>query len=399
MFLRWNPVVTTLEKGIQYGQNQLNSAGRQVAVYYHTQIFSSFASSLPMLQVHSFSVSLPFEYAFTIAKGTKTEQPALLVALGFGRLAGLGEAPAIRYYDVTVESMIESLTKVRPMIERYSLTDPQRFWHFLHHLIPGQHFLTAALDIAGWDLYSRLRKQPLYSMLGLPMKAPVLSDYTIGLDTSEKMLEKLKAHPATLYKLKLAHPEDIDLLRKLRIATTAPFRVDVNEGWSYEDTLALLPELQQLGVVLLEQPLPKSAWEEMKALKTQSPIPLFADEACVLESDVAKCAEAFHGINIKLTKCGGITPAIRMMKEARSLGLQVMLGSMNESSIGTAALVHLSGGADHLDCDGPLLLRGDYAQGLNWSTQDGLGHYITPAADTGLGIQLRPDWRQHIIAS
>jgi len=103
-----------------------------------------------MLQLRTYAASLPFQYPFRIAKGTKTEQPALLVSLGFGRLQGWGEAPAIPYYDVTVEGMLESLERARPVIERYSLMDPQRFWHFLHHLLPGQHFLTAALDIAAW---------------------------------------------------------------------------------------------------------------------------------------------------------------------------------------------------------------------------------------------------------
>jgi L-alanine-DL-glutamate epimerase-like enolase superfamily enzyme len=350
-----------------------------------------------VLQVKSYSVSLPFEYPFTIAKGTKTEQPALLVSLGFGRLQGWGEAPAIRYYDVTVETMQEALNKGKGVIERYALQDPQRFWHFLHHLLPGQNFLVAALDIAGWDLFSRLRNKPLHASLGL-QNGPMLSDYTIGLDTKDRMLEKLWAHPSTVYKLKLAKAEDIELLRELRNATEAPFRVDMNEGWNYEDTLRLLPDLQALGVILLEQPLPKGAWEEMRALKQQSAIPIFADEACVEETDVARCADAFHGINIKLTKCGGITPALRMIQEARKLNLQIMIGSMNESSIGTAAMVHLSGAVDLLDADGPLLLTGDYADGLQWSKQNGLPYYVSAEDWPGLGITMREDWQQYIVS-
>ncbi len=350
-----------------------------------------------MLQLNSYAVSLPFQYPFTIAKGTKTEQPALLVSLGFGKLLGWGEAPAIRYYDVTVDGMAEALTKVKSVIERYSLTDPQRFWHFLHHLLPGQNFLIAALDIAGWDLFAQLRRQPLYTALGLSRSAPKLSDYTVGIDSAEAMTAKLRAHPSAAYKLKLARPDDIDLVQALRAATTAPFRIDVNEGWSYDDAVRLLPELHRLGVTLLEQPLPKDQWEEMAALKSESPIPLFADEACVLENDVAKCAAAFHGINIKLTKCGGITPALRMIREARQLGLQVMLGSMNESSVGTAALAHLSAAADFLDCDGPLLLAGDYADGLQWSEEGGLPYYISVGHQPGLGIAMLPGWQQHVL--
>jgi L-alanine-DL-glutamate epimerase-like enolase superfamily enzyme len=338
-----------------------------------------------MLQLRAYPASLPVEYPFTIAKGTKTEQPALLVSLGFGKLTGWGEATAISYYDVTVEGMMAALERARPVIERYSLTDPQRFWHFLHHLLPGENFLIAALDIAGWDLFAQLRRVPVYAALGLQNPGTMTTDYTIGIDTVETMIAKLKAHPAEVYKVKLARPDDIDLLRALRPATKAPFRIDVNEGWSYDETRRLLPELESLGVVLLEQPLPKAAWEEMQALKTQSRIPLFADESCVGEDDIRQCATTFHGVNIKLAKCGGITPAQRMIREARTLGLQVMLGSMNESSIGTSAAVHLGGAADLLDADGPLLLAEDHASGLLYDNGR-----ISIGEGTGLCIRVAP---------
>lgn len=312
---------------------------------------------------------------------------------------GWGEAPAIAYYGVSTGQMMAALEKAKPLIERYSLQDPQRFWHFLEHLLPGQNFLVAALDIAGWDLFSRLRNQPLYKMLGFTNSGPFPGDYTLGLDTADVMLRKMKAHPSPLYKIKLSKPDDIALLPRLREATIAAFRVDVNEGWNYEDTLRLLPELEALGVVLLEQPLPKDQWEEMQALKAQSHIPLIADEACVEESDVARCAAAFHGVNIKLTKCGGITPARRMIEEARKLGLQVMLGSMNESSIGTAAIAHLAPGADFLDADGPLLLAGDYAEGLQWVSFHGQEGYLTLSDAPGLGLTIRRDWQQYLVKS
>ena len=336
-----------------------------------------------MLRLSSFYSNLPFQYPFTIAKGTKTHQPALVVALSFGKLSGWGEAPAISYYGITVEQMQASLAQARRVIESYSLTDPHRFWHFLHHLLPGQHFLIAALDIAAWDLFSRLRKKPLYAALGLPFNPPIPCDYTIGLDGMEQMVEKLKSHTAPAYKIKLAKPEDIDLLRELRKHSEAAFRVDVNEGWNYDDTLRLLPDLQKLGVVLVEQPLPANAWEEMEAIKSQSPLPVFADESCVNEEDISRCAKAFHGVNIKLTKCGGITPAMRMISEGRKLGLSLMLGSMNECSIGTAAVVNMSAAVDYLDADGPLLLAEDHASGLMYDKG-----FISINGTTGLGVEV-----------
>ena len=346
-----------------------------------------------MLQIKTFRTELPFQYPFTIAKGSKTQQNALVVALGFGPFIGWGEAPEIAYYNETVESMHESVVRALSVIKPYSLTDPRRFWHFLHHLLPEQHFLMAALDIAGWDLYAQLKKKPLFEMLQFPNPGKVLCDYTVGLDTTSVMLEKMKAHPAQVYKIKLAKASDIDLLRSLKSATGAAFRVDVNEGWSYDEALRLLPELQALGVVMLEQPLPKSQWEEMAALKAQSNLPLFADEACVEEEDVARCANSFHGINIKLTKCGGITPALRMIEDARKLNLSIMLGNMNESVIGTSALVHMASAVDFLDADGPLLLTEANAKGLNYDAEG----YVTLSEGNGLGIMVNPSALKSVV--
>ncbi|HLO70011.1 MAG TPA: dipeptide epimerase [Flavipsychrobacter sp.] len=318
-----------------------------------------------MLQLRSYPFELAFQYPFTTNKGTKTHQPTLVVQLGLGQLRGHGEAPAIHYYNVSVDSMAATLEANRREIERYALTDPQRFWHFLHHLMPGQNFLIAALDIAGWDLFAQLRRQPLYQLLRLPWKAP-LTDYTLGVDTAENMIAKMQAHPWPIYKIKMRSPDDVDLVRALRASSDARFRVDANEAFSFEDAKRILPDLQALGVDMVEQPLAKTAWDAMKELKAISPLPLFADESCVEESDVAKCADAFDGINIKLTKCGGITPALRMITEGRKLGMKVMLGSMNESTIGSAAMAHLLPLLDEIDADGPLLLKEDVAEGLQY---------------------------------
>jgi L-Ala-D/L-Glu epimerase len=335
-----------------------------------------------MLLLNYYSYELAFEYPFTISKGTKKHQPTLIVSLGLGNLRGYGEAPAITYYDITVQQMIESLEAKRGMIERYALTDPQRFWHFLHHLIPGQHFLTAALDIAGWDLFAQLNRKPLYQLLGIKWEHMPLTDYTIGMDTIENMKAKLAAHPWPIYKIKVGSADDIGVLSALREHTKSPFRIDANEGWTFEETKHLLPELQQLNVTLVEQPLPKEEYEAMKELKAISPIPLFADESCRTEDEVKKCADGFHGINIKLTKCGGITPALRMIKEARTSGLKVMMGSMNESTIGSAAIANMLPLLDEVDADGPLLLKEDVAEGLKY--ENGI---IQLSGAAGLGVR------------
>ena len=335
-----------------------------------------------MLHLKYYPFELAFEHPFITHHGAKTHQPSLVTSLGLGGLTGYGEAPAISYYDVTVPQMVESLSAKREMIERYALTDPHRFWHFLHHLIPGQHFLTAALDIAAWDLFAQMRRMPLYRLLGLKWEHIPQTDYTIGIDNKENMLAKLKAHPWPIYKVKAGSPGDIDIVRALREATQAPFRIDANEGWTFEETKALLPELHKLGVTLVEQPLPRAQHEAMAELKALSPIPLFADESCRTEDEVKKCAGSFHGINIKLTKCGGITPALRMITEARKLGLGIMIGSMNESTIGTAAIANLLPLADLADADGPLLLKQDIAQGLSYENA-----VTTLSGGNGLGVR------------
>ena len=315
-----------------------------------------------MLQLKYFSCELAFEYPFTTFKGTKTHQPTLITSLGLGNLAGYGEAPAITYYNISVDEMKESLESKRKDIEKYALTEPQRFWHFLHHLIPGQHFLTAALDIAAWDLFAKMRRQPLYQVLGLKWENIPVTDYTIGMDTIEKMVAKMADHPWPMYKIKTGRPGDIDTLRALRAHTSSPFRIDANEGWTFEEARALLPELLKLGVTMVEQPLPREEKDAMVELKAISPLPLFADESCRTEDEVKKCATGFHVIYINLTKCGGITPALRMITEARALGLKVMIGSMNESTIGSAAIANLMPLLDEVDADGPLLLREDVAE-------------------------------------
>ncbi len=346
-----------------------------------------------MLRVQHYSFDLAFEYPFTTHKGTKTSQPSLVVSLGMGNLNGYGEAPAITYYDVTVEKMIEALNAKRTVIERYALIDTNRFWHFLHHLLPGQNFLIAALDIAAWDLFAKLRRKPIYELMGLKWENVPLTDYTLGMCGTVEMLAKMNAHPWPVYKIKVGSPNDIDILRTLRSYTDAPFRVDANEGWTFEEAKKLLPELEQLNVKLVEQPLKREEAEAMKELKQISKLPLFADESCRTEDEVKKCADGFDGINIKLTKCGGITPALRMIKEARTLGLKVMVGSMNESSIGSAAIANLMPLIDEVDADGPLLLKEDVAEGLKYDKG-----IISLSGGSGLGIQFWGEKREKIKA-
>lgn len=336
------------------------------------------------MKLSYFPYHLKFRHPFTISKGTKTHQPTLIVELEHFGIKGHGEAPAITYYNITVEKMIEDIERKKTLIEKFAFTEPERYWHYLHHLLPQNPFLVCALDMAAWDLFGKMQNKKLYEIWKGDISKNSLTDYTIGIDSIEKMVSKLKERPWPIYKIKVGTADDIGIVKALRDNTNAILRVDANAGWDLETALQLIPHLKALGIELIEQPLAKDDWEGMKILYQQSSLPLFADEACVAEQDVEKCKDHFHGINIKLTKCSGITPARRMVKKARELNMQVMIGCMNESTIGSAAIAHLLPFIDHVDMDGPLLLEEDIATGIKYdygkiiySDQPGLGIHYT----------------------
>jgi L-Ala-D/L-Glu epimerase len=335
------------------------------------------------LKVTHHSYELKFRYPFTISKGTKTHQPTMIVELEHLGLKAYGEAPAIAYYNIPVQKMVDDLERKRIFTEKFAFTEPERYWHYLHHLFPANSFLVCALDIAGWDLYGKLKGRPLRELWQPEHPNAPITDYTIGIDTIEKMVDKLREKPWPVYKIKLGTSQDIEIIEQLRRHTDAAFRIDANAAWKAEEALVKIDAFKSLGVEFIEQPLAKDDWEGMKWLKERSPLPLYADESCVAEQDVDRCYGHFHGINIKLTKCSGITPALRMIKKARELGMGVMIGSMNESTVGSAAIAHLMPLADYIDADGPLLLQEDLATGL---TYEPTGHIIT-SQSPGLGIQ------------
>jgi len=338
-----------------------------------------------MIKVKYKTYNLPFKYPFTISKGTKTHQPTMVVELEYFGVKGYGEAPAISYYNIPVEKMVEDLERKKQFVEKFAFADPERYWHYLHHLFPNNSFLVCALDMAGWDLFGKMKKKQLYQLWNLDTAIAPLTDYTIGIDTVEKMVEKMKEKQWPIYKVKVGVEGDIEMVGALRKHTNAKLRVDANAGWTLEQALQKIPLLKELDVEMVEQPLAKDDWEGMKVLYKESVLPLYADESCVFESDVEKCHQHFHGINIKLTKCSGITPARRMIIKARQLDMKVMVGCMNESSVGTAAIAQLAPLLDIVDMDGPLLLDEDIAEGVSFD----FGKIIY-TDKPGLGITMAP---------
>jgi L-alanine-DL-glutamate epimerase-like enolase superfamily enzyme len=330
-------------------------------------------------------VSLPFKYPFAISKASKTQQPIFLIELDHFGIKGYGEAPAITYYNISTEKMVEDLEKKRMFIEKFAFSDPERFWHFLHHLFPDNSFLIAALDMAGWDIFGKIKRKQLHQLWNLNSALAPSTDFTIGIDSIEMMIQKMKDCPWPVYKIKVGFENDIETITELRKHTDAVFRVDVNEAWDVETALKKIPLLKALNVEFIEQPLEKNNWEGMKILYKKSDLPLIADESCVHESDVEKCNNFFHGINIKLTKCSGITPARRMIEKAKQYNLKTMLGCMNETSIGTAAIAQLAPVVDFVDMDGTLLQNEKFGEGVGFD----FGRIIYNDLP-GLGVNVAP---------
>src|SRR6187455_1357219 len=168
------------------------------------------------MKVNYYKFNLPFRYPFTISRGTKTHQPTLIVELEHFGIKGYGEAPSIKYYDITVEQMIEQLESKKPFVEKFAFTTPERYWHYLHHLIPDNPFLVCALDIAAWDLFGKMRMQPLYKLWNTQWENIPVCDYTLGIDSIEKMIEKMQHHPSPVYKIKVGTENDIATIEVLR---------------------------------------------------------------------------------------------------------------------------------------------------------------------------------------
>jgi len=336
-----------------------------------------------MMDFKAKDFNLLFKHPFTISKGSKTHQPTLIVELNYLGIRGYGEAPAISYYNIPIAKMLEDLERKKIFLQKFSFSDPERYWHYLHHLFPNNSFLVCALDMAGWDIYGKMKGKQLHQLWQLDTSKSPQTDFTIGIDTIDHMVLKMKERPWPIYKIKVGVPDDIEMVAALRDHTDAIFRVDANAGWTLEQALHKIPILKKLGVELVEQPLAKDNWEEMKTLFETSSLPIIADESCVSESDVEKCYLHFHGINIKLTKCSGITPARRMIKRARELDMKVMIGCMNESSVGTAAIAQLAPLADFIDMDGPLLLAEDTSQGVGFDFGN-----ILYTDSPGLGVSI-----------
>jgi L-alanine-DL-glutamate epimerase-like enolase superfamily enzyme len=306
---------------------------------------------------------LPLKHTFNISRESRDFQDSLIVGLSLDGKTGYGEATANPYYNITMESMLAEINGIRKEIETFNFTKPEIFHQFL--IEKGlSNFSICALDIAAHDLYGKILGKPLYEIWGTTIDKYPTTNYTVGIASIEKMMAKMQETPWPIYKIKLGTDEDVAIVKELRKHSDAIFRIDANCAWTAEETIYNAPQLKALGVEFLEQPLNAVNWEGMKQVMHHSILPIMADESCIVETDVEKCALYLSGVNIKLTKCGGLTPALRMIKKAKSLGLKVMVGCMTESTVGISAIAQLLPQLDYVDMDGALLLKEDIADGV-----------------------------------
>jgi L-alanine-DL-glutamate epimerase-like enolase superfamily enzyme len=307
---------------------------------------------------------LYLKHTFTISRESYDVQQTLIVELQEGEFVGLGEASSNPYYGITIEKMTRDLLSIKDIIESCKDQTPEDFWNFIFPHLKQNMFALCALDIAYNDLYSRKKGMKLFQYWNFDVSNNPKTNFTIGIDSVEKMVSKLNEVPWPIYKIKLGTKEDIKIISELRKHTNAIFRVDANCGWTVDETIYNSSVLKSLGVEFIEQPLAVDNWDGQREVFLKSSLPIIADESCQIETDVARCHNHFHGVNVKLVKCGGLTSAKRMLLNAKSLKMQTMVGCMTESSVGISAIAHLLPLLDYVDMDGALLLSEDIAEGV-----------------------------------
>jgi L-alanine-DL-glutamate epimerase-like enolase superfamily enzyme len=316
------------------------------------------------MNLHVQGLDLPLKHRFTIAHQSREVQETLIVRLEEDGLFGLGESTTNPFYGITLDNMREALEKFKPVLLGGKWNTPAELWELGKEVFRDNPFAQCALDQAAWDLYTKKKGKKLYEYLDLnPQRIPT-TNFTIGIDTVEKMCAKLREVNWPIYKIKLGTDQDLEIVRELRKNTNSIFRVDANCAWTVDQAISYSEELALLGVEFIEQPLAKDNLEGMREVFAHSKLPLIADESCISEADVDKCQGRFHGVNIKLVKAGGITPALRMIQQAKALGMKTMVGCMTESSVGISAIANIAPLLDYVDMDGAMLLAKDPAKGV-----------------------------------
>ncbi len=323
----------------------------------------------PRVDLELETLTLGFRDPFRIARSTPEHAATTVIAtVRDGGYEGIGEGFPDAYYGETPETMAAVLPLLAQAVGDVP-RDAEPAWleaaaARMDERIRGHGAAKCALDIALHDLVARRADLPVHALLGLPADGPP-TDFTIGLDEPDVVAERARrAGHFPALKIKLGGARDMATLEAVRAVYGGPIRVDANTAWEPEEAVAMLPDLERLGVELIEQPFRARRVDQLRWLQERSPLPIVADESCVAFEDLDALVGVVAGVNVKLAKCGGIGPARRMLERARELGFRTFLGCMEETSVGIAASAAVASLADWVDLDGNLLLAEDPFGGL-----------------------------------
>jgi len=311
--------------------------------------------------------------------------PSILVEIEYDGLVGYGEAAMPPYLGENYETATHFLN----LVDLDQFKDPSRLEEILTYVdgIAEENCAAkASLDIALHDLLGKIRKQPWHQIWGFDSEDTPFSSMTIGIDNEETVRQKVgDANGFKLLKVKLGRDNDVQMIETIRKITEVPLSVDVNQGWKNRtQALETIFWLKEMGVVLVEQPMPKNQIDDNAWLTQHSPLPIIADEGVQRLRDLEQAKGVYSGINVKLMKCTGMHEAHKMMNRARDLGMIVMIGCMTETSCGVSAAAQLSPNADLADLDGNLLVSNDPFTGVE--IKDGKVHL---SDQPGIGVNLK----------
>ena len=308
---------------------------------------------------------LQLKHTFTVAGNSRNTTPVVLTEIEYEGLTGFGEASMPPYLGESQESVIKFLNKV----DMGQFKDPfmlDDILTYVDSIEEGNRAAKACVDIALHDLLGKLVNKPLYRLWGINPDNTPMTSFTIGIDTPEVV--KLKTEEAARFrvlKVKLGGGNDREMIETVRSVTDVPIYVDVNQGWKDKhQALETIHWLAEQGIEFVEQPLPKTAVDDLAWLTANSPLPIIADEAFQRLGDVAAFKGVYSGINIKLMKSTGLREAHKMITVARALDMKVMIGCMTETSCAVSAASQLSPLVDWADLDGNLLISNDIYKGM-----------------------------------
>lgn len=329
-------------------------------------------------------VTVHTKHAFTIARGGASTWRVVVVRVTDADGAtGIGEAAPSRYYGESADTVPAALAQFAPILERADPWSLETIEAELNRALRWNAAAKTAVSAALHDLAGKRLGVPLFRLWGLdPARAP-RSSFTIGIGTEAELREKVREASAyPILKVKLGTDRDEEIVRVVREeAPDAVLRVDANAAWTPKHAVRMIERLVDHGVEFVEQPLPPHDVDGLRFVRDRSPLPIIADESCLVATDIPRLAGAVDGINIKLAKCGGLREAIRMAAVARAHGMLVMMGCMIETSLGITAAAHLSPLLDYADLDGAALLADDPFRGASIA-----GGTIAIPTEPGLGV-------------